>query len=281
MPGKILRKKFCLWALLLACQLLPGGCSNDLLGLFRSNGLDERLREKDSFRYLLPEEMELNLGAGYSFIVVSDTHIENGSAKELEELRDRIIADSEIKFVVITGDITQNGDRRDLEKALEIAASLRSSGKPCYPVIGNHDVYFNNWRNWKELIGSTRYRINGGTATLFMLDSANACFGKEQLDWLERGIKSAEGRVFVFTHANLFTKGPADMQQITDFRERARLCSILSGSCDIMFQGHIHKEIATKVSGVLYLCVKDFRDYKTYCRVTVDGGGVSYRFEKL
>ena len=281
MPGKNFGKVIFLWAFLLVCQLFISGCRNDLLGYFRSNDLNERLKEKNNFRYLLPEDMALTLGTEYSFIVVSDTHIENGKAGELEALRDRIIADSGVKFVVITGDITQNGDRKDIRKALEIASSLRSSGKPCYPVVGNHDVFFDNWRNWKELIGSTRYRINGEAATLFMLDSANAFFGKAQLDWLEKELKTANGRVFVFTHTNFISKGPVNMLQLTDFRERARVFSILSGSCDIMFMGHLHKESVTKVGGVLYLGNEDFRDHKSYCRITVNAGGISHRFEKL
>jgi 3',5'-cyclic AMP phosphodiesterase CpdA len=210
--------------------------------------------------------------------VLTDTHIENGQARGLEKLQ-RVIQDNgQIKFVVFTGDITQNGARQDLQKFIDIA---RSFDIPCYPVIGNHDIYFNNWPNWKDLIGSTCYRVDGDAVSLFILDSANAFWGKNQLDWLQRELKSARGRVFVFTHCNLFVESPADLQQTTDTKERAHIISLLKGRCDIMFAGHLHKETVREAGGVRYITVEAFVEKQTYCLVSVKRTGVSYAFEKL
>ena len=269
MPGKIL---------LLLLAVLLSGCNNDFLGLLRSNGLDERLKERNNFRFLRPQDMELSLGNEFAFLVLTDIHIEHKNAHDFEKLTEVIQGDDEIQFVVITGDITQHGVREDIEKFIAIA---RRFGVPCYPVIGNHDIFFENWTNWKSLIGSTRYRIDGGGATLFMLDSANAYFGREQLSWLEREIKSASGRVFVFTHANLFIKSPVDIQQLTDVKERARICSILRDHADSMFMGHAHTRDEREIGNVQYVTIEDFKSNKTYCRVSVKRTGVSYHFKKL
>jgi 3',5'-cyclic AMP phosphodiesterase CpdA len=267
---------------LLAAQCLFFGCTVDLLGLFGSTGLSERFAERNNFNFLRPEERTISLEGDYSFIVLSDTHIENGDAFGLEKIRDIIEADDddEIKFVIIIGDITQCAYKQDINKFIEIARSLPV---PCYPVIGNHDIYFNNWSNWKELIGSTCYRIDGGGATLFILDSANAYFGKEQLDWLDSELTSAKakGRVFAFTHTNFFVESPTELQQVTDARERARVLSILRNRCDVMFSGHLHKRIETEAGGVKFIAIEDFRHAKVYCRVKVSGGGISYQYEKL
>jgi len=263
---------------LLAAQCLFFGCTVDLLGLFGSTGLSERFAERNNFKFLLPEKRSITLGDEFSFIVLSDTHIENGDAFGLEKLAAEIAADTEIKFAIIIGDITQCAYEKDIKKFIEIAGLM---GVPCYPVIGNHDIYFNNWENWKKHIGSTCYRIDGGGATLFILDSANAYFGKAQLDWLERELKSAKGRVFAFTHTNFFVESPTDIQQVTDARERARVFSILRNRCDVMFSGHLHKRIETEAGGVKFIAIEDFRHAKTYCRVTVSSSGISYRYEKL
>ena len=254
--------------------LFTTGCNSDLLGLFRSTDLDERLKEQNNFKFLRHEDRNISVGEEYSFIVVSDTHIENGNTFGLEKLKDVIAADSSIKFAVITGDITQNGSRKDIETFITLARSL---GIPCYPVIGNHDIYFDNWTHWKNLIGSTRYRINGDGTTLFMLDSANLFFGKEQLDWLEREIKKTQGRVFVFTHVNLFSISPVIIQQLPDVRERARLISILSGRCDIMFMGHNHHGSTRETGGVIFLTAESFIDNKIYYLVSVTKTGISYK----
>jgi predicted phosphodiesterase len=268
--------------LVFAVLALFPACDVDLAGLFVSSDPDERFEARNTFHFLTEAERGLSLPPEYSFIVVSDTHIEGGNAHGLEKIRDAAAAGGD-KFVAVTGDITQNGRREDLEKFIEIAGSLRAIGVPCYPVIGNHDVYFDNWPNWRDLNGSSTYRVGGpgSSTTLFVLDSANGSFGRDQIDWLGEGLKSAGPHVFIFTHANLFTKELTDIEQITDNRERARLLSLLDGRCDALFAGHVHNRIVRKAGGVNYITLEDYRSNKTYCRVFVKPSGISWEFKKL
>jgi len=258
------------------------GCNEDLLGFFVSTDLDERLPEKDNLKFLVENGWATMppLGSEYSFIVLTDTHIEDGKDFGLKNLANIIVANNAIKFVVVVGDITQYGSAGDIDTFIEIAGSF---GVPCYPVIGNHDIYFGNWSVWKEKIGSTCYRINdeGGAATLFILDTANAFYGKEQLDWLEGELKSAQGHVFVFSHSNLFVNGPAGIEQTTDIRERARIVSILRNRCSIMFMGHLHKRVINETGNVRYISIEDFNTTKIYCLVTVSNSGITCQFNKL
>ena len=249
-------------------------CDVDVLGIFASTDLDERLREKNNYNFLNGADLApVNWGDEYSFIVLTDIH---GNTHGLEKLQTVTKNNTEIKFAALCGDITQNGSEQELKKILEIARSLTI---PVYPVIGNHDLYFGNWSVWKKLIGSTSYRINGDGATLFILDSANGFLGKEQTDWLENGLKSAKGRVFVFSHHNLFLD-TANIQQLADTRERARILSLLSGKCDIMFTGHSHDRLIEKAGGTLYINIEDFITNETYCLVSVKKTGISYEFQK-
>ena len=272
------------------------GCNIDLPGLVIANDLDDRLKDRDNFKFLknnVRDWTTLNEGTGdYSFIVLSDTHIENGEGLSkdkkiyLGKLADITNNDKNIKFVIITGDITQDATVKDIDKFIEIADSL---GVPCYPVAGNHDVYYRDdknkgWSKWREKIGSTNYRIDGDSTTLLILDTANAFFGKEQLDWLEREMKTAKTNSFVFAHAPLFVVGPVDMQQSTDTKERARVVSILKkNKCDMMFMGHLHKQMVNKAGGVEYLSLASFIDESAYYIVTVSSGSVKWErktFEK-
>ena len=274
--------KFYFSVLVIGIACFAGACSIDLFGLFGSTDLSKRLDEKNNFTFLNRSGAPpLFLGDTYSFIVLADTHIEDGYAWGLEKLEDVVAAFPEIKFVVFAGDITQNADRRDLQKFIEIADSLALHGVPCYPVIGNHDVFSGNWSSWKDLIGSTLYRRDSGGTTLLVMDSANAYFGKDQLDWLESELKSAGSRTFLFTHTNPFVESPVELQQFTDTTERARFVYLLQGRCDFVFTGHVHQRIIKEVGGVMFITVEDFKGKGCYCLVSVTPAGISYKFEEL
>jgi predicted phosphodiesterase len=278
--------KQCAAGIFIAALFFLESCTVDLFGLFGSNDLGIRLADRNTFQYLSPpgssvngnfvQDRDIPLGDAYSFIVLSDTHIDGGDAHGLEKLKD--VIGPEDKFVVITGDITQSGKRADLQKFKAIAGTF---GVPCYPVLGNHDIYFNNWPVWRELIGSSSYRIDHDKTTLFILDSANAFFGSAQLNWLAEELGTAKSHVFVFTHTNLFVKSPADIEQLTDIRERARIMSLLKDRCDALFMGHVHQRIIKEAGGVQYITIEDFRDNGTYCRVYVSDQGLRYEFKKL
>jgi len=259
--------------ILLCCAVY--GCNVDLSGLFKSTDLNERLTEKFNYKYL--DDGSLNLGDEYSFIVITDIHTEDRDAHGLENIQAVIESDPEIKFIVFGGDITQNGAEQDLKKVLEI---IRPLPIPVYMVIGNHDTFFGNWSVWRDLIGSTSYRVKGDSADLFILDSANGFLGKEQLDWLENELKSAPGRVFVFSHHNIFLDSMIN-QQMADTRETARLISLVRAKRGIMFTGHSHERVIKEVGGSLFINIEMFRKYKTYCLFSVKKTGLSYEFKEL
>jgi predicted phosphodiesterase len=271
--------KIFLPVLFLSITCLVIGCdlNVDLLGLFGSHDLDKRLEEKDNFRYLQPGERNLTYTDEFDFIIVTDTHVENGDITDLKKIEGEI-AKYDAKFVANLGDISQSGKEEDIKKVMDF---FRSLSVPCYPVIGNHDIYFNNWSVWKEHIGSTRYRINGGSVTLFVLDSANAFIGKDQIDWLENELRTAQGRVFLFTHSDFFVQDKIKIQQLYDTAERARIMSLLRGKNCMVFTGHSHERVEKEFGGVKYISIEDFKSTLTYCVVHVRNSGVSYEFKKL
>jgi 3',5'-cyclic AMP phosphodiesterase CpdA len=245
---------------------------------------DSRFTYHNEFRFLSTSNGDFtpDLGEPYEFIVLSDTHI-SGSADDFAAIKDHV---GSARFLVVTGDITDNGTGEEFERFKDAARAIRTTaGIPCYPVIGNHDIYTNRGTPWKEHIGSASYRINGGDTSLFILDNANGYFGNDQITWFERELNSVPGRVFVFAHENFFiSSSPSslfDAEQTTDVRERALFTSLLRGRCDIMFMGHLHKRIINKFAGVWFIMLEDFRSTKTFCRVRVSGENISWTFETI
>jgi predicted phosphodiesterase len=259
-----------------------------LAGLFAANDLNERLLEKNNFNYLTEDERNMksvfsSADEDFSFIVLTDTHVEGGNIDDLEKIKAEITATG-AKFITILGDITQNGAEEDFKKVFEFARSL---SVPCYPVIGNHDVYFGNWPQWKKHIGSTRYKVRDKyheNVTLFILDSANAFIGKSQIDWLEKELKTAKGTVFVLTHSDLFVQDKIKIQQLYDPAERARIMSLLrdnNDKCKIMLMGHSHEWVQKEYGDIIYISIDDYKSTQKYLLVTVKGGEVSYELKKL
>jgi 3',5'-cyclic AMP phosphodiesterase CpdA len=232
---------------------------------------------KDTFIYLDDSDRQLALNEDFSFIVLGDVHTTEKGTNGLDALAE-VMAENGDSFIVVNGDITQSGKENELEAFLQTADSFNI---PCYPVIGNHDIYFGDWKVWKKMIGSTVYRIDAGNTTLIMLDSANSSFGVEQLKWLKKQLNTSGARTFVFTHANLFTSGGGEFQQLSDFRERARIMSLLEGKCTAFFSGHSHTRDITETGGVRYITLEDFKSNGTYCRVKISSGKVSYEIKSI
>jgi len=281
--------KILLLALSLAILCFTMGCDFvDLAGLFVSHELNERLEAKDNFYYFDNEKFKTSASFGarntvfpddFSFIIMTDTHVENGDTKDVEKIK-TAIKDYDAKFVAILGDITQNGAEKDI---IAVAEFMHSLPVPCYPVLGNHDVYFNNWsEGWGKHIGSTRYRVDGGSVTLFILDSANAFFGKSQIDWLEKELKTAQGTVFVMTHSDLFVQDKIKIQQLYDPAERARVMTLLRNydkSSKMMLMGHSHEWVEKKFGDVPYVSINDYKDTQKYLVVTIKDGKISYELK--
>jgi 3',5'-cyclic AMP phosphodiesterase CpdA len=297
----------------LSLIILYASCEVDYAGLFRSEDLDNRLDSAYSFPYLGSHRYDLSDTSStdypsswlelyidspsYSFLFITDVHITEDDTNHLEDLQNKFIESD--KFVVVGGDITQSGSRRELVSFINITTAWRrvdENGKtsiamPCYPVLGNHDIYFNNWELWKGLIGSSRYRIDSsgmeGSAsetTLIILDTANAYFGNAQLDWLARQLNSSKRNTFVFAHGTLFVDGnPAQNKKTIPAHERARVISLISKSpARAYLSGHIHARNEQEVQGRKYFSLEDFKSYRAFLRVTVNSDGtITYSFGSL
>lgn len=96
----------------------------------------------------------------FQFAHVSDTHI-GGAPTSVDDLRATvkdINANSNLKFVIITGDITEFGADAELRQAKVILDSLN---KPWYIIPGNHDG------NWSESGANTFRTVFGAETTTF------------------------------------------------------------------------------------------------------------------
>ena len=120
----------------------------DIGGLFYSSSVEDRFNERDSYKNFFPPLVD---ETNYSFVVISDTHYYKEKFDYIKYIESKRV-EWGVSFIVITGDIGQNGSRESLNLFLEDA---KNSTIPIYPVIGNHDIYFGGYDTYKEMIGRT------------------------------------------------------------------------------------------------------------------------------
>lgn len=95
---------------------------------------------------------------GFQFAHITDTHIGSGTADE--DLRRTVLDindNGNIKFVIVSGDVTEFGSDHEIELAKQILDSLN---KPYYIIPGNHDD------NWSES-GTNSFKRIFGMETFF------------------------------------------------------------------------------------------------------------------
>jgi outer membrane protein assembly factor BamB/predicted phosphodiesterase len=118
-------------------------------------------------KILLPIALLITLSfsfaqTAFKFAHVSDTHIgSNNSEEDLRRTVQNINNDSTLKFVILSGDITDFGSDSEFHVAKRLLDSLN---KPWYIIPGNHDA---NWsesgtNSFKKIFGSETFKFKYG-----------------------------------------------------------------------------------------------------------------------
>lgn len=262
----------------IACYLVS--CKADPKGLVSSTDVDKRFEDSAS----LPEKKDVIIGeeeTEFSFIVIADPHVYHGSDSGIKALKTKLIQDrtngENDKFLIACGDISQRGDTEDL-------LAFRDTLEPEFPVyttLGNHDLYFDGWYNYRKIFGKSCYTFTAGSSVRFVsFDSANGTLGRKQKNWLEGVLKnSTEPLCFVYTHFELFSPNSTTIQQYTDIEEAYYLIHLFKKTgVDYVLMGHSHDYYDKKINGTHYVNISDFTDKQDYFRFYVNLANRTIRY---
>jgi len=145
---------------------------------------------------------------GFKFAHISDTHIGSNNAEEdLRRTVQSINNDSTIKFVILSGDITDFGSDAELHLAKQILDSLN---KPWYIVPGNHDA---NWsesgtNSFKKIFGSETFKfLYGGYLFLGTVCGPNMRMSpgqvsRENIIWLDSTLTNLKDKNIPVVYVN-------------------------------------------------------------------------------
>ncbi len=209
-------------------------------------------------------------GADFAFVQISDSHIGFDKAANphvvatLQEAVRRIGAlPTQPAFLIHTGDISHLSTPDEFDTAEQVIRTARTTSGQVFYVPGEHDVLGDNGASYLRRFGAPSKRHGGkgwysfdyngvhfvGLVNVLDLKPGGlGNLGREQLEWLERDVKSLSSStpIVVFAHVPLWTVYP-EWGWGTD--DGARALSYLKrfGSVTVL-NGHIH-QVVQKVEG--------------------------------
>ena len=298
-------KKQHLIILAAAAMMLTVSCNRlDVAGMV-INRSDTEERVADWLNYNNQNGMPVieNVPDEYRIYSTSDSHCSDRDSIELQGPKDRLYKyvtmernDPSAVFSLLVGDLAnESGEAgyRRAEASMRFNAETQAKNDPCFPVIGNHDVYYDCAEYYKQYFHTSTYTVTvktvGGYQDLYiLLDSGNGTHGQRQLEWLEEQLEHRDDyrHCFVISHNWLFrtsynyTTTPAANLPLD---EQYAFMDLMSRSnVELVLMGHFHMREQRQFGGVQYVMTDNLNDggKPSYLVVNV-GEKVTYAYEEL
>ncbi len=250
---------------------LLAGCSADYLGMIAP--------PSDTVKQRFEQSMEWNGLHGYKELTVSENeyrfHIgtdihTDGSVVNITKMVTDMRNDEKSHFALLLGDLTHGkGNFPVLMEALEFNPDTQAQNDTVFATVGNHDLYFGQWEDYRKYWGTATYRFTVKTpdhTDLFIcLDTGSGTLGKRQLDWLKETLESeAAGKrhIIVFTHTELFrTDNSAFPSSSMPMEETFDLTSLMQEyGVKLYLQGHNHYRHDIRYRDVRYIVLETMKD---------------------
>ena len=183
-----------------------------------------------------------------------------GAARALETAVTALLAlDPQPDAVLVTGDLTDDGDPRSYERARELLAPL---AVPVHPIPGNHDdrdalrEAFADHPGIASTDGFVQYEVDAGGVRVLMCDTLvpgtpGGSFDAERRAWLAAALDGSP--TIVAMHHPPVTTGIAEFDTIgLPCDDVAAIGALLRGRDEVLriVAGHIHRVITAVVGGV-------------------------------
>lgn len=219
--------------------------------------------------------------------------------------------------VVVTGDLTLNGEEASHEELRDLLGKLKDIGIEVYVMTGNHDVNMTAYRYTNDGVeevpsfGSQRFedhwwdfgygdalsqdrwsnsyiaKLNEKT-WLLAVDSNTGSKGtirKSTLDWIDENLAKAkqEGiRVISATHQNLFVHNENFVWGYQLNNAAALIELYEKYGVEVNLSGHLHVQTIVESNGIADIAVSALVDTPLqYGILTVSGDKLSYRTREL
>lgn len=186
----------------------------------------------------------------FRFVQLTDLHLTGTNPHPTEDLLRSIAqinATDSLDFVLVTGDLTEEGDREALLKVKECLDLLRY---PYHVVMGNHETKWSEsgCTAFQEIFGEERFAFmhkgiqflgfNSGP----LLRMAYGHVGPHDLRWIKNTIKSYQQPVMLVTHYPILPGDVDNWYEVTD--------AVKPYNIRLFIGGHYHRNMNQRYDGI-------------------------------
>ncbi len=226
-------------------------------------------------------DLTITTPTSFSFSAMGDTHIGSSGGALMARALQMSKNDGD-SFAVIAGDDSNTGIESEL---LTFLSQISDSGLTAFPAIGNHDIFFGGWANYKRIIGRSIYSLNAGNTHFIFLDTANGAFGEDQLHWLTDDLnRNTLPNKVVIMHFPIYIGEFSSLYKISSDEEATIFKNIMHKfGVNLVISGHYHGYGEKFIGGTRYIVtgacnnILDIGNRSGYVKVTVSGTDLSIR----
>jgi 3',5'-cyclic AMP phosphodiesterase CpdA len=273
--------------LILALTFTTTSCEKEDLILIATESANDRFCQSEECNCKNPFCEIIVPSEDYQILSMADSHVEKTNTKNLDQFF-RAAKSIHPAAVIMDGDLTNGrSDQYDVfVKHLPIQDSLS-----IFFVAGNHDVYFNGWKEFYSRFGTSTYRFSIKTPVakdLFVcLESGGGTLGDKQISWLTNTLQTCRSEYrycFVITHNNLFrAHHTPSTNPMTD--ELGVLIDLFTKyRVNMVITGHDHKRDDSLFGITRYIQLDALQDGKSnasYFKIHVRENSLDYTFENI
>lgn len=189
----------------------------------------------------------------FSFAFVGDLHVGGTDTARFRRILQKAQGAGD-EFIVLLGDLTDKGEAASYE-AIQIALSDFGWEDRVLPLLGNHDIFTDGWKNYQSVFGSAHYSVDMGNSRFIALDSADGILGKDQFEWLEHKLNEPKlTHTFLLTHYMPVVPGQKTYLKLSNFLEAQNLMHLSAKKAVTgILGGHYHSFCFEKIAGVDYV----------------------------
>ncbi|MBR5663283.1 MAG: metallophosphoesterase [Bacteroidales bacterium] len=278
---------YCVLALLF---LASCGKNIDYAGLFYTinESPDERFAQSMKYNDEHGYDTITGVPDDYEVYVMSDIHVDF-STDNLDRFVSDYLADSvAAPFAICLGDLINATDHWDYFD--EHVKPVSDVGRKIYYTVGNHDLYFDQWPEFRSRYHTSTYWFEVQTVSNFKdlyisIDSGNGTLGVDQRDWLEDVLREKKNQGYrhtiVYTHTHFFKKDTSQGHTSNfNLEETYDLLDLFDRyDVSLVLQGHSHSRDLTTFKDVVYLRVDALEDHYPDAYYTILNVGNHIYFE--
>lgn len=245
------------------------------------DGIRDRFRENFSGSLASPSNIDPAGSNAFTFAVFGDTHVGLTATSFITTALTKSKNEGDA-FVVIAGDLTNLGKADEFNAYV---GTMNAAAHPYRSVIGNHDLYFDGWNNFKQFVGRSIYSFDADNVHFSILDSGNGTLGEAQLNWLKNDLAGTSQPIkVVVSHYSPISGGLDNLFKLSSEEECAVLKNILhKNNVNYMVAGHYHGFREANLGNTTYIVtggVNSFLDpgnNNHFVRFVVNGNSITHQ----